>query len=133
MKTLLTIVIIALVTLLIGMAVLYFVGRKMQAKQVEQEALMEANKQTVSMLIIDKKKLKLTESGLPQMVIDQSPWYGKLFKVPIVKAKVGPKIVTMMCDAEVFEVLPVKTECKVVISGMYITALKSVRGGSIPA
>ena len=36
---------------------------------------------------------------------------------------------TLMCDAKVFEVLPVKKEAKVVVSGIYITSIKSVRGG----
>ena len=54
-------------------------------------------------------------------------------KVPVVKAKVGPKAMTMMADEKVFAVLPVKTEVKVVVSGIYITELKSVRGGAIPA
>ena len=36
---------------------------------------------------------------------------------------------TFMADANVFEVLPLKTECKVVISGLYITEIKSARGG----
>ncbi len=36
---------------------------------------------------------------------------------------------TLMCDAKVFEVLPVKKEAKVVVSGIYITGIKSVRGG----
>ena len=36
---------------------------------------------------------------------------------------------TLMCDAKVFEVLPVKKEAKVVVSGIYITGVKSVRGG----
>ena len=45
------------------------------------------------------------------------------------KAKVGAKIMTLMCDAKVFEVLPVKKEAKVVVSGIYITSIKSVRGG----
>lgn len=35
----------------------------------------------------------------------------------------------LMCDAKVFEVLPVKKEAKVVVSGIYITGIKSVRGG----
>ena len=38
---------------------------------------------------------------------------------------------TLMCDAKVFEVLPVKKEAKVVVSGIYITGIKSVRGGKI--
>ena len=33
-----------------------------------------------------------------------------------------------MCDAKVFEVIPVKKEVKAVVSGIYITSLKSVRG-----
>ena len=36
---------------------------------------------------------------------------------------------TLLCDEGVFKVLPLKQECKVVISGLYITAIKSARGG----
>ena len=95
--------------------------------------MMEAAKQTVSILVIDKKKLKIKESGLPKMVYEQTPKYMRWAKLPIVKAKVGPKIVTLIADEKVFQVLPVKSEAKVVISGLYITELKSVRGKSIQA
>ena len=85
------------------------------------------------MLIIDKKRMKLKEAGLPAVVIENTPKYLRRTKVPVVKAKVGPKVMTLMCDAKVFEVLPVKKEAKVVVSGIYITGIKSVRGGSIQA
>ena len=85
--------------------------------------------QTVSMLVIDKKKLPVKKSGLPQMVIDQTPWYLRRSKMPIVKAKVGPKIMTLVADANIYDLLPVKREVKVVVSGIYITAIKSARGG----
>ena len=39
---------------------------------------------------------------------------------------------TMIADEKVFLQLPLKTEAKVVISGMYITEIKSVRGGIPP-
>ena len=39
---------------------------------------------------------------------------------------------TLMADERVFASLPVKTEAKVVVSGLYITEIKSVRGGAIP-
>ena len=65
--TLLVIVIV----LAIIIAVLYFLGKKAQKKQAEQQELLDANKQTVSMLIIDKKRMKMKDAGLPQMVIDQ--------------------------------------------------------------
>ena len=65
-------------------------------------------------------------------MVEQQPWYTKWMKVPIVKAKVGPRIMTFMADAAVFDVIPLKTECKVVISGIYIAELKSARGGIKP-
>ena len=69
------------------------------------------------------------KSGLPQMVIDQTPWYLRRSKMPIVKAKIGPKIMTLVADASIYDLLPVKREVKVVVSGIYITAIKSARGG----
>lgn len=123
------ILIVILIIIVIALGVLYYFGNKLQKKQHEQQGQMEAMAQTVSMLIIDKKRLKLKESGLPQMVIDQTPKYLRRSKLPIVKAKVGPKIMTLIADEKVFEILPVKRECKVVVSGIYITAVKSARGG----
>jgi Flp pilus assembly protein CpaB len=129
MSTLTKVLLVILVLLVIAAVALYFYGRKLQEQQASQQAAFDAAKQTVSMLVIDKKKLRISQSGLPQMVLDQQPWYTKWMKVPIVKAKVGPRIMTFMADANVFDVLPLKTECKVVISGLYITEIKSARGG----
>lgn len=131
MNTFLTVVTVILVILLILLAVLYFFGRKLERRQRESESMLKAAEQTVSMLIIDKKKLKMKESGLPKMVIDQMPKYMFWAKVPVVKAKVGPKIMTLIADERVFQVLPVKAEVKVVVSGIYITQIKSVRGGKL--
>jgi len=123
------VLIVILVIIAAALAALYFFGNKMQKKQRENQAQLEAMAQTVSMLIIDKKRLKIKESGLPQMVIDQTPKYMRWSKLPIVKAKIGPKIMTLVADEKVFELIPVKRECKVVLSGIYITAIKSARGG----
>ena len=114
------------------LAVLYFFGRKMQKKQAEAQEQIDSSKQLASILVIDKKKLKPKDSGLPQVALGQLPWYAKNQKLPIVKAKIGPQIMTLMCDAEVFEIIPVKKECKVALSGIYIAELKSVRGGKVP-
>lgn len=125
-----TIVFLVILVILIAIVVaLYFYGKKAQRQQVAQQEQMEAIAQTVSMLVIDKKRLKISESGLPQQVIEQTPKYLRWNKLPIVKAKVGPRVMTLACDEKVFEVLPVKREVKVVISGIYITAVKSARGG----
>lgn len=123
--------IVIIVVLVAACIVLYFLGKKAEKKQAEQKEQMDAVAQTVSMLIIDKKKLKLKEAGLPAVVMENTPKYLRRTKVPVVKAKVGPKIMTLMCDARVFEVIPVKKEIKAVVSGLYITGIKSVRGGSI--
>jgi len=122
----LTVVIVVLIALLVA---LYFWGRKAQRRQAIQKEQMDAVAQTVSMLVIDKKKLKLSESGLPAQVIEQTPKYLRWNKLPIVKAKVGPRIMTLSCDPQVFEVLPVKKEVKVAVSGIYISEIKSARGG----
>mgnify|MGYP000944069730 CR=1 FL=1 len=125
----LTIVLLVILIILIGALIaLYFFGKKAQKKQEEQQAQIEAAKQTVSMLIIDKKRLPLKESGLPQMVIDQAPKLMRRSKLPIVKAKVGPKISVLIADEKVFDLIPVKKEVKAEVSGLYIVGVKGIRG-----
>ena len=119
---------VILAVLIIGAVVLYFLGKKAQKKQAEQQEMMEANKQTISMLIIDKKRMKLKESGLPQMVIDQTPKMMRGSKLPIVKAKVGPQIMSLISDEKIFESIPVKKEVKAVVSGIYILDVKGLHG-----
>ena len=122
--TLLVIVIV----LAIIIAVLYFLGKKAQKKQAEQQELLDANKQTVSMLIIDKKRMKMKDAGLPQMVIDQTPKMMRGSKLPIIKAKVGPQIVSLICDEKIFDSVPVKKEVKAVVSGIYVLDVKGLHG-----
>lgn len=123
------VLIVILILAAAALAALYYFGNKMQRKQRAQQSQLEAMAQTVSMLVIDKKRMKIKDSGLPQMVIDQTPKYMRGSKVPVVKAKVGPKIMTFIAEEKAFELIPVKKECKVVVSGIYISAIKSARGG----
>ena len=122
------ILLIILVIMAIALIVLYFLGKKAQKKQEEQQAQIEASKQTVSMLIIDKNKMPLNKSGLPQIVIEQTPKLMRRSKLPVVKAKVGPRIMTMICDEKIFDSVPVKKEVKAEVSGMYIVGVKGLRG-----
>ena len=133
MSTVLNVILVILIIIVAALAVLYFLGRKLEKRQVEQQALMEAAAQTVSMLVIDKKKMKIKEANLPKIVYEQTPKYMRWAKVPVVKAKIGPKVMTLMADERVFQALPVKTEAKVVISGIYINEIKSLRGGAVHA
>ncbi|MFR1257822.1 MAG: hypothetical protein ACLSCY_05490 [Clostridium sp.] len=124
MHVFLTILAIVAIVLVVVMVVLYFLGKKMQKKQDESQAQMQAASQTATILVIDKKRMKLKDSGLPKMVLENTPKYLRGSKVPIVKAKIGPKVMSLMCDEKIFPVLPVKKELKVVISGIYIMGVK---------
>lgn len=123
--------IVIFAVLLVAVIVLYFLGKKAQKRQDEQREAMDAVKQTVSMLIIDKKKMKLKDAGLPQAVIDQTPRALRGSKLPIVKAKVGPQVMSLVCDAAIFDSVPVKKEVKATVSGIYITGVKGLHGKQI--
>ena len=125
------IVLIVLAVIAVILGLLYYFGKKAQTKQAAQQEQMEARKQTVSMLIIDKKKLRMKDSGLPQMVIDQTPKMMRRAKLPIVKAKVGPRIMTLICDAAIFDQIPVKKEVKATVSGRKCSARNAARRNKI--
>ncbi len=114
-----TLIIMAIVAAVL--VVLYFLGKRAQRKQDEQEAAMEQAAQTVSLLVIDKKKMRLKDAGFPQVVMDNANLLAKRAKVPVVKAKVGPRMMVMMCDPKIFDD----------ISGIYINRIISVRGGKV--
>lgn len=120
----LIVTIIVLVAMIVGIVFLY---KKAKKNQEAQEVAMEANKQTLSMLIIDKKRLKLKDSGLPPMVIEQTPKLMRSTKLPIVKAKVGPQVTNFVADEKIFDSIPVKKEVKAVVSGIYITEVRGYR------
>ena len=114
--------------MIIALVVLYFMGKKAQKRKEEQDAQMAAIAQTVPMLIIDKKRMKIKDSGLPQAIIDQTPKMMRWSKLPVVKAKVGPKVMSLIADESIFELIPVKKEVKATVSGIYITKVTGIRG-----
>ena len=121
--------IIVTVILIGGLVGLTILGKKMQKKQEESETTMRQGAQTISIFVIDKARKKLIESGLPQIVIDQTPKYLRRSKVPVVRAKVGPRVMMLMCDEKAFNLIPEKKEVKVLMNGIYIVEAKSARGG----
>ena len=122
-----TLVIVLVVTA--ALIALYIVGSKMQKKQEKAQADMMVGAQTYSILVIDKKKMKLKDSGLPAVVLEQTPKYLRGAKFPIVKAKVGPQVMSLIADGAIFDSIPVKKEVKATVSGIYITDVKGLRGG----
>ena len=128
MNTGLIVLLVVLAVMAIIIGVLYFLGKKAQKKQDEQQEMLQANKQTVSMLIIDKKRMKIKESGLPQVVIDQTPKMMRNSKLPIIKAKVGPQIMSLICDEKIYDSIPLKKEVKASVSGIYVLDVKGLHG-----
>lgn len=119
---------VILIVMIVAMVALYFLGKRAQKKKEEQDAQLAAAAQTVTILIIDKKRLRIKDSGLPQQVIDQTPKMMRRSKLPIVKAKVGPKVMSLIADEAIFDEIPVKKEVKATVSGLYITGVRGLRG-----
>lgn len=120
-------IVIAAVTagVLIFLSVL---GKRLEKRQAEQDEKIRVSSQTVSMLIIDKKKMHMKDSGLPEQVLSSTPWYARRAKLPIVKAKVGSKVMSFIADTRIYEDIPVKKEVKATISGLYITSVRGLHG-----
>ena len=122
------IMIIVIVVALAIMFVLYRVGDKLQKKQSAQREQMIEAAQPMNMLIIDKKMLPMKDAGLPKMVMEQTPKRYQKAKMPIVKAKIGPQIMNLICDDGIYDQMPVRGEVKAMVSGIYIMSVKNVRG-----
>lgn len=128
----LKIILIILAVLVVVGIVLYIIGRRLQKKQEATMPDVRANAQQMSMLIIDKKHLKLKEAGFPAIVLEQTPKYMRGAKVPVVKAKVGPRVLNLMCDEKIFDDIPVKKEVKALVNGIYIIEVRGLRGSAKP-
>ena len=127
MNTFWTIAFIIAIILLVAGVVIYFLNSWASKKSALQNEMVAQHKQTVSMYIIDKKKDRMTNANMPRAMIEQVPRLGRMMKVPLVKAKVGPQIMTMVCEAETFKALPVKKTVQVEIAGAYIVSMKGMK------
>jgi hypothetical protein len=116
-------IIIGVVALIAVVA--YFILRKyLKNKMDDQQQLVNQHKITASILVLEKKKEKVSNSNIPKSVIDQIPKIYQIRKVPIVKAKIGAQVMDLLCDEAVFEKLPVKKTVQVEIAGIFIAGIK---------
>ena len=123
----LDIFIIIIVIVGVVVAGLYYFSRWSQKKMVEQQQMITATKQTMSIYVIDKKKDRVNNTHLPKAVMEQMPKRANLMKMHFVKAKVGPQIMTLICEKNVWNALPLKKNIKVDVSGIYITSMKGMK------
>ena len=129
MQTFLTILAVLLIIAAIALFLLYHFGQKLQIRQAESQKAIDTYSQTVSLLAIDNKKMKLKAAPFPAEVYEKTPIYLRHLSVYVVKAKIGPKIVNLMCEKNVFEQIPLKVTIQGKISGAYLTEITK---GAVP-
>ena len=117
------IMIIIILVLAVAIFFGYRMNRKAMGQMIQAQDFIDANRQTVQIFVIDKKNEKPSVSNMPKAIFEQLPKKAKAKKAFLVRAKVGPQIVTLMCDKPVFEVMPVKKNVKVELAGMYIVGI----------
>jgi len=118
--------IVALVAIVVAV-VFYFLNKWAGKRSATQQDMIKQHKQSASIYVIDKKKDKITNAGFPKAIADQIPRMAKMMKTPLVKAKVGPQIMTFVCDAAVYDALPLKKNVTVEIAGAYIVGMKGMK------
>lgn len=122
------VLLVIIAVLIIAMIALYILGRRMQKKEAESQSQMEAASQSMTFYIIDMKRMKFKDANLPKIVMEQTPKYARRVKLPILKVKVGPRVMSLICDPKVFDTLAPKQEVKAKVSGIYVTSAKRLRG-----
>ena len=115
------IVIIISVIVVIIIALMYHFGKKNYAKNLEAQSFINQYKTVTPILVIDKRFEKPSPQNLPKYIYEKLPKTSHIRKMPIVKAKVGPQITTLLCDKNVYDVLPSKKTIKVELAGIYIS------------
>lgn len=114
------IIIIIFCVLAAILAGLYFYNRKNMKKMLDAQDFIKQNKITTTIFVIDKKFERPSEHNLPKNIYEKLPKTARMRKMPIIKAKVGPQIATLMCDKNVYTMLTPKKSVKIDLSGIYI-------------
>ena len=120
--------IIGILIILVGIAAGYvgyrFLKKKMQGKMDDQQTLVNQHKVPASILVLEKRKDRLTHANVPKPVIEQIPKVYKIKKVPIVKAKIGSQVMDLMCDEDLYDKIPVGRMIRVDLAGIFIAGIK---------
>ncbi len=119
--------IVVIAVFVVVLILLFRSYRKQNKQRDEQQEVINATAQTYSMLVIDKKKVRMNKADIPDAVKEGTPWYARWAKVPLVKVKVGPRVMNMIADNDIFDLIPVKKEIKATVAGIYITDVRGIR------
>jgi hypothetical protein len=118
------ILIIILILIAIGFVAYRYLKKRVQKKMDDQKVLVDQHKVPASILVLEKRKDKITNANIPKSVMEQIPKVYKIKKVPIVKAKIGSQVMDLLCDEDVFDKLPERKTVRVDLAGIFIAAIK---------
>lgn len=128
MPTWLLIIIILVAIVAAASIALYIFGKRAEKKTAKFEADVERTLQPMDFYIIDMKKMRLKDAGLPKVVYEQANFMTKIRKMPILKVKIQNRVMNLMCDAEVYKTLAPKQEVHAMVSGLYVKSARRIRG-----
>ena len=106
----------------------FFLKKRMEQKVSLQKDLVDQHKIATSILILEKRMDKVNNANIPKSVIAQIPKIYKFRKVPIVKAKIGPQVMDLLCDEDIFNKLPERKSVNVELAGIFIAGIKQQKG-----
>ncbi len=116
-----------LIIVCIALVVFFFVttkiGKSRQAKNIEAQSLLEQHKMVTPILVIEKRYEKPSLSNMPKSYYDKLPAKSRRQKYGILKAKVGPQIVTLFCEKSAYDVFIPKKTYKVELAGNIIMGI----------
>ena len=119
-------VIIGIIVALI-LAGLYFLNKWASKRVANQQSLIDKSKQQASIFVIDKKHDKAANVNLPKAVSENIPKTYKFVKMYFITAKLGPSVVTLICDKKIFNYIQPKKTYKIDIAGIYIVSVKGMK------
>lgn len=100
-----------------------FLRKKFRKRMNDQDSIVNQHKVVTSILVLEKRKDKVTNANMPKAVIAQIPKLYKIKKMPLVKAKIGPQVMDLLCDDSVFDKLPERKTVRVELAGIFIAGL----------
>ncbi|MDR0957839.1 MAG: hypothetical protein LBM16_01330 [Clostridiales bacterium] len=121
--------IVILLFVIVGVLVvgLFFLSRWATKKAAEREELISKHKQSISIFVIDKQHERPEKVKLPKVVLDALPVVYKKMKMYFVLGKVGPQVVTLICDKTAFNYLLPKKTYNVEVAGIQIVSVKGMK------
>ncbi len=118
---------ILVIVLAAAIAGLYFLSRWSSKKYDEQQTQIQKVKERATIYVIGKKHDYAKNVNLPKIVTEQMPKLGKAVKMYFVQAKVGPQIITLITDKNVYNAIPVKRNVRAEIAGLYIVSIEGLK------